>query len=198
MDYKAKQRYADVSPRKIRLFCCGLARRDIEWLQYPWGRLALDLAEKHADGLVPRAKMTAAHTSALKWVMRGVLPETTEEEVMVSRATKSATWAALPDVWAAAETFIMLPEYRADEGRYFRDVVGNPFRPVAADERWLNSTVVALANGIYAERAFDRLPILADALRDAGCDSDDILAHCAEPGPHVRGCWVVDLLLRKT
>jgi hypothetical protein len=57
--------------------------------------------------------------------------------------------------------------------------------------------VNALAAGIYADRAFDRLPILADALQDASCDNDDILAHCRGPGPHARGCWVVDLLLQK-
>ena len=56
---------------------------------------------------------------------------------------------------------------------------------------------VKLAQGIYEERAFDRLPILADALEDAGCDNADILSHCRGPGPHARGCWVVDLLLGK-
>ncbi|HJZ55412.1 MAG TPA: hypothetical protein VKE74_10660, partial [Gemmataceae bacterium] len=69
------------------------------------------------------------------------------------------------------------------------------FRPVAVDPSWLASTVVTLAGGIDADRAFDRLPILADALQDAGCDNTDILNHCLGPGPHVRGCWVVDLML---
>ena len=76
-----------------------------------------------------------------------------------------------------------------------RDIYGNPFRPVTADPAWLTSTVVALAQGIYADRAFDRMPILADALQDAGCDNPDVLEHCRGPGPHTRGCWVVDLLL---
>ena len=79
-----------------------------------------------------------------------------------------------------------------------REVVGNPFRPVAFDPRWLTSTVVGLARGIYDERAFDRMPILADALEDAGCDDAHVLAHCRGDGPHVRGCWVVDLVLGKT
>jgi hypothetical protein len=65
------------------------------------------------------------------------------------------------------------------------------------DPAWLTSTVVQLASGIYEDRAFDRLPILADALMDAGCDHPDVLAHCRSDGPHVRGCWVVDLLLGK-
>jgi hypothetical protein len=72
-----------------------------------------------------------------------------------------------------------------------------PVPPVAIDPSWLTSTVVALAGGIYDERAFDRLPILADALQDAGCEHPDILAHCHSDGPHVRGCWVVDLILGK-
>jgi hypothetical protein len=78
------------------------------------------------------------------------------------------------------------------------DIFGNPFRPVVLNPTWLTSTVLALATGIYEERAFDRMPILADALQDAGCDNDDVLAHCRGEGSHVRGCWVVDLVLGKT
>ncbi|MBP3959984.1 hypothetical protein J8F10_32485 [Gemmata sp. G18] len=78
-----------------------------------------------------------------------------------------------------------------------RELFGNPFRPVALVPVWLTSTVRALAEGIYQERAFDRMPILADALQDAGCDNEDILTHCRQPGEHVRGCWVVDLVLGK-
>jgi hypothetical protein len=77
------------------------------------------------------------------------------------------------------------------------ELFGNPFRPVPVDPNWLTSTVVALAVGIYGERAFDRMPILADALQDAGCDSAEVLDHCRQPGEHVRGCWVIDLLLGK-
>ena len=64
--------------------------------------------------------------------------------------------------------------------------------------QWSGGTVVKIASAVYDDRAFDRLPILADALEDAGCDDADILAHCRGPGPHVRGCWVVDLVLGKT
>ncbi len=80
-----------------------------------------------------------------------------------------------------------------------RDIFGNPFRPVACDPEWLTSDVLALARGIYDDRAFDRMPILADALQDAGCDNDEVLNHCRDPNQiHVRGCWVVDLLLGKS
>jgi hypothetical protein len=91
--------------------------------------------------------------------------------------------------------------YRAErqaQAVLLRDIFGNPFRPTSVDPSWLTSTVAQLAEGIYQERAFDRMPILADALQDAGCDNEDILDHCRGPGPHVRGCWVVDLLLGKS
>jgi hypothetical protein len=84
---------------------------------------------------------------------------------------------------------------QAAQAGLVRDCFGNPFRPVTLDPSWLTSTVVSLAEGIYADRAFDRLPILADALQDAGCDNPEVLDHCRAPGPHVRGCWVVDLIL---
>ena len=79
-----------------------------------------------------------------------------------------------------------------------RDIFGNPFRPVTVNLVWRSASVVSLAQAIYEERAFERLPILGDALEDAGCANADILAHCRGPGPHVRGCWVVDHLLQKT
>jgi hypothetical protein len=81
-----------------------------------------------------------------------------------------------------------------------REVIGNPFRPVAINPAWLNwndGTVRKVAQAIYDERAFDRLPILADALEEAGCTNTDILNHCRQPRNHVRGCWVVDLILGK-
>jgi hypothetical protein len=78
-----------------------------------------------------------------------------------------------------------------------RDIFGNPFRSTTFDPAWRTSTVVTLAEGIYADRAFDRLPILADALQDAGCASDDLLTHLRGDGPHVKGCWALDLILGK-
>jgi hypothetical protein len=78
-----------------------------------------------------------------------------------------------------------------------RCVFGNPFRPVAAEPAWLSwndGVAVRLAHGIYADRAFDRMAILADALEEAGCTNQEILTHLREPGPHVRGCWALDAL----
>jgi hypothetical protein len=63
--------------------------------------------------------------------------------------------------------------------------------------RWQGGVVAKLARAIYDERRFGDLPVLADALEDAGCDSREILAHCRSGGEHARGCWLVDLLLGK-
>ena len=78
-----------------------------------------------------------------------------------------------------------------------RDIFGNPFCPTVVNAAWLTSDVLALARQMYESRDFSAMPILADALQDAGCDSADILDHCRGPGPHVRGCWVVDSVLGK-
>jgi len=81
------------------------------------------------------------------------------------------------------------------QAHLLREVIGNPFRPITILPEWRTSTVIALATGIYAEKAFDRMPILADALQDTGCDNEDILNHYRQPGVHTRGCWTLDLLL---
>jgi hypothetical protein len=106
-----------------------------------------------------------------------------------------------------------LPHLKKAYAAILRDVAGSPARfgrgrqlaPGAKKPKrgaffypsWRTSDVMLLANGIYAEKAFDRMPILADALQDAGCDNEDILNHCRQPGVHVRGCWVIDLVLGK-
>src|SRR5262249_33691102 len=81
-----------------------------------------------------------------------------------------------------------------------RDLFGNSARRDTAAPFWLcrhDGLVTRLAQAIFDENAFDRLPILADALTDVGCTDADILNHCRQPGEHVRGCWLVDLLLGK-
>jgi hypothetical protein len=83
------------------------------------------------------------------------------------------------------------------QAHLLRDIFGNPFRPVRVDPSSLTPTVTALAQTIYTDRTFDTMPILADALEEAGCTNDDILAHCRGGGEHVRGCWVMDLVLGK-
>jgi len=102
-----------------------------------------------------------------------------------------------PTLWTAA-----MRDERTHQCHLLRDLFGNPFRPAAIDPSclaWNDGAVGKLAHVIYDERAFDRLPLLADALEDAGCTDKDILAYCREEGAvHVRGCWIIDLLLGKS
>jgi hypothetical protein len=84
-----------------------------------------------------------------------------------------------------------------EQASLLREIIGNPFRLVAFDPAWRTPAVLHLAQAMYDDRAFDQLPILADALEEAGCASREVLDHCRGPGPHVRGCWVVDLVLGK-
>jgi hypothetical protein len=81
-----------------------------------------------------------------------------------------------------------------------REIFGNPFRPAAIDPGWLrwnDGTVPRLARVIYEERDFETLPVLADALEDAGCTEVALLQHCRSGAAHVRGCWAVDAILGK-
>ncbi len=87
--------------------------------------------------------------------------------------------------------------YHVHPSRYIREVFGNPFRPITFSPSWRTSTAVTLAKQMYESRDFGAMPILADALQDAGCDCADVLDHCRGPGPHVRGCWVLDRVLGK-
>lgn len=95
----------------------------------------------------------------------------------------------------------ILPAARDAQSVYcqlFRDIFGNPFHPGTIEpawREWNGGSVVKLARTIYYDRRWDIMPILGDALEDALCDNADILDHCRGPGPHVRGCWVVDLIL---
>jgi len=86
----------------------------------------------------------------------------------------------------------------ADTVAFLRDIFGNPFRPMAFDPEWRSDTAIQLAKHIYEDRDFAQMPILADALQDAGCDNDAILTHCRDAnGVHVRGCWVLEEVLGK-
>jgi hypothetical protein len=90
-------------------------------------------------------------------------------------------------------------EAKAEEAghqwHFLREIFGNPFRPVAFCPSWRTDAALALARQMYDSRDFGAVPILADALQDAGCEDASILGHCRGDGPHVRGCWVVDLVL---
>jgi hypothetical protein len=126
----------------------------------------------------------------------GRFPKAAGEEGYRAAGAPPAQWRDFrPDhpAWHVAEA-----AEKTAQAAMVRDLFGNPFRPKpAVDPSWLawnGGTVAKLAAAIYDGRRFADLPILADALEDAGCADADILAHCRGGGEHVRGCWVVDLL----
>jgi hypothetical protein len=84
-----------------------------------------------------------------------------------------------------------------EQARLLRELFGNAFRPAAVDSSWLTPSVVQLAKAIYNEKTFDLMPVLADALEDAGCTNQDLLRHCRQQEQHIRGCWLVDVILGK-
>jgi hypothetical protein len=200
------------SERKLRLFaCCCYWRFHEHFVDDPDGDglFAIELAEAYADGLVSSADLAEVRQE----IVPGLWDQCSSAVVRHDIAD-CATAVPLGDVAPAAEAFVFWVEsnvssdeveaevYREHAAmcKALRDLVGNPFRPVALDPGWLSwqdSTVVKVAQSIYEEHAFDRLPILADALEEAGCNEQRILAHCREEVDHVRGCWVVDLVLAK-
>ena len=106
---------------------------------------------------------------------------------------------------AAGQAANAIPDRKAERKSqcfFLREIIGNPFRPVAVSPSWQTPQVVALAHASYEHRDLPsgtldpaRLAVLADALEDAGCADADLLGHLRGPGPHVRGCWALDLLL---
>jgi hypothetical protein len=111
----------------------------------------------------------------------------------VQRLPSRAAWTKLQEQTRQVE--------RAVQAALLRDIFGNPFRTVTVDPSWLawhGGTVVRLAEAIYEERRFADLPVLADALEEAGCTDEDILGHLRQQeAVHERGCWALDLLLEK-
>ena len=124
-------------------------------------------------------------------LMGGATIDDTIRNLRICRdlAAKSATRQRAGTAYDAA-TRAELPGQAA----IVREIFGNPFRAVAVSPDWRTDTAVALARQMYESRDFSPMPILADALQDAGCDNADVLDHCRGSGPHVRGCWVVDLV----
>ena len=199
------------SDRKLRLFAVACCRRVWHLLVDERSREAVDVAERFADGAATDQELEDAKSNAWEFSLHIV-----HEDERFFDLDQNALDAADAPAWAAEWSVDYGSEYggcplrvvvatqRAlgtAEGNTQADLVrcifGNPFRPVTIDPAWLTPGVVELARTIYEDRAFDRMPELADALEQAGCANPDILAHCREPGPHVRGCWMVDLLLGK-
>jgi hypothetical protein len=187
---------SEACARKLRLFACACCRRVLHLMPDARSHRALNVAELVADGLADAGEWESTSAS-----LRGVEYDHTSWALTYDpfiAAERGAAFTASA-VQSATKPLRRYEARRAEEGiqaEMVRDIFGNPFRLVALDPAWLTSDVMLLARGIYNDRAFDRMPILADALQDAGCDSEDVLKHCRDANQvHVRGCWVVDMLL---
>jgi hypothetical protein len=191
-----KRRKNRPSERKFRLYAVACCRRLWPVMEEPC-RQAIVVAEQYADGQANDEALAAASQVVVgRQRRRGVVDARIAWEASEG-ATRPRSAIPVKSVFSARLLSGTNPELLTDDeslAALVREIVGNPFRPVAIKGAWLTGSVTGLAQAIYDERGFERLPILADALVDAGCDNADMLDHCRAPGPHVRGCWVVDLL----
>jgi hypothetical protein len=201
------------SDRRLRLFACECCRRIWHLLVHQWSREAVEVAERYADGAATEEELEVAKENA--WEFRDHL--SFDERFCdldaydnARNAFDAPAWATeLPDDYLSKKygwypLRVVVAVQRAlgtaegnEQAELVRCIFGNPFQPVAVDPGWLTPGVVELARTIYEARMFERMPELAGALGRAGCDDADILAHCRQPGEHVRGCWAVDLILGK-
>jgi hypothetical protein len=207
------------SDRKLRLFVVACCRRVVHLMADPRSRHAVEVAEAFVDGSAGDGERGAAMREANE-AERDALRVRLESERGISprfflaahAATSAcgtpgefATNAVRSILWACGEIACDpesalggLDHERAAECITIRDMFGNPFKPTQFDPSWRTETAVALARKMYESRDFSVMPIMGDALQDAGCPDEDILNHCRSPGVHVRGCFVVDLVLSRS
>ena len=207
------------SDRKLRLLTVSCCRLFWDCLNLDETRTAIEVSERFADGHATEEELSEARSAAhdAAWYARYYDEREPHPSEDGERRRYFGERLGKPSQEVLRRLFFVafmantsqrlradgMPTLRTDPilvrhgPSLLRDVFGNPFRPATADPRRLTSTAVSLARSIYEDRAFDRMPILADALEEAGCDDADLLAHCRGGGPHARGCWAVDLLLGK-
>jgi hypothetical protein len=185
-----------VSDRKLRLFACACCRRVWHLIASPPAWAAVEASEQYADGLISVAELREVAVG--RWEAPVCIAGASEQQALhallaaarASREYRSGPVEALHHVRCADPDAL-------SQANLLRDIIGNPHRKVAIDPTWLNCNggqVAVMAQQMYDERSFDLLPILADALEDAGCTDARILEHLRGTGLHVRGCWAVDLL----
>jgi hypothetical protein len=188
-----------ISDRKTRLFACACCRHFSNLAVNEQFVQAIETAEQFADGLTSKAAMKRARQSVR--AIRHSLPDKSDLQwwaaLWLAEVTNSEN--AYGQVAHEIKRFIaegmLSVEYAPLGADLIRCIIGNPFRPVRMEPSWTTPDVVALVRTLYASRNIEQLPMLADALENAGCCNRDILSHCRQPGLHVRGCWAVDLVL---
>ncbi len=201
-----------VGDRKCRLLMCAACRLIWDLLPDPRSRAAVEVAERFADGLASQVELARARTEAVavnggvqrQAVMAAYWATNMRAEGPLEHAFAAASGAAVRHAMGAASYDLAatwdlhLADGTRRQAALLREIVGNPFRDVRIDPGWLawgNGIIPALARGIREDGAWDCMPVLGDALEEAGCDDDALLRHCREPGEHLRGCWALDLLL---
>ena len=202
-----------VSDRKWRLFACGCCRENWNWMTDRRSRQGVTVAEKLADKLIPdREADLAREGTAEAWTTvwgdgwhvyqtaraaHFSLSSNLDHVLLAPSETHNAWLNAVRDGIVRHPMEDVESQVKARQTSLLRDIVGNPFRPTTVEASWSTPTVVSFARVIYEQRTFEELPILADALEEAGCQNQEILQHCRSGELHVRGCWVLDLLLGK-
>jgi hypothetical protein len=198
--------------RKLRLFACACCRRI--WYQFNKSepsRLAVEVAERYADRQATKVELGAAHAAAVRaYHARSAYGP--------GQARQAVTYAAAPALegvyyisgsvssGVSRSGWSEVDREHAELAAHPKLLrcIFNPFRPGSMKAGWRTKSVLALARAAYEERVLPageldptRLAVLTDALEEAGCESADIMNHLRGPGPHVRGCWTLDLILGK-
>lgn len=200
--------YFRENPRKLRLLACAWGYT--LWPRMPAGacREAVLVAERYADGVADLGELVFAFRAADE-LFRAMADNRVRGHGRGTRQLigRWATMRAVKVARASADPALAVGDLSARDHTptvqyaltgYIRDLIGKPFRPPAIDPRWRTADVLGVAAAAYDDGAFGLLPVLADALEEAGCENADMLGHCRDPqGVHVRGCWVIDLLLGK-
>ena len=210
---------ATATDRKLRLFACACVRRYWADFRYPTPRLAVAMAERLAEGTATieeveamrgQAEMSAGNAPELDQYAYIAAGQTLQEQA--ADAARSAPEsirqhairiAAYEMVYSENEAEAVA-RARVEESRrqveLLNELFGNPFRPAVLQPHWLawgDGVVVSMAREIEEAQRFAELPYLADALMDAGCDDETLLRHSRQTEGHIRGCWVLDVLLGK-
>lgn len=187
-----------LSPRKLRLFAAESWRRMADRLPGQRPRQAIEALARMAEGVYTPADERASMRLGLRCAGSEAAGLTDDRAHLATMLAEEIDYRdGLHAVRATAGLADGAAE-RAAQSHLLRDVFGNLFRPVRLGPQWRTAAVTDLACRIYDDRAFDRFPLLADALMEAGCADEQVIGHCRSDGPHVRGCWVVDLVLGKT
>jgi hypothetical protein len=175
------------SARQLRLFACAGSRRVWSRLS-PVEQRAVEPGESAADG-----RLDPAAVQLLPWGRTNRTPWS----FFLGEAARVADGVCyyIPDEFRLRRG---KEDERFAQADLLRDIFGDPFKPAAFDASWRSGTAVSLATRMYETRDFSLMPVLGDALQDAGCHDEEVLDHCRGPNVHVRGCWVIDLVLGRS